>query len=207
MKKMPLVIAALGFSLIASGAEDKVQLVRKYEKDHVNLYTAKMDMKMNSNTTIPVGGQTQSMTMMTNIDMSSYLQVKVIDVTDGVGKLEVKVESVKAKQNISGPMSMEINVLWDEKGKSITGADGQPLNLGPQADQMLEGISGPKTFQYSRTAKNKVANPADLTKVATLKDAVLSIVVNGQVAYHNGQHTAAGAGQMLRFRRSPFSPA
>lgn len=32
------------------------------------------------------------------------------------------------------------------------------------------------------------------------------VVVNGQVAYQNGRHTAVGAGQMLRYRQSSFQP-
>jgi len=36
-------------------------------------------------------------------------------------------------------------------------------------------------------------------------EGVSCVVVNGQVAYHNGKHTAVGSGQMLRYRQSSFS--
>ena len=53
-------------------------------------------------------------------------------------------------------------------------------------------------------------DPATVTDTATYDDpkrepeGIQLVVVNGQVAYDRGQHTGAGAGKMLRYRRSAF---
>ena len=53
-------------------------------------------------------------------------------------------------------------------------------------------------------------DPATIIDTATYDDpkrepeGIRMVVVNGKVAYHQGTHTGAGSGKMLRYRRSPF---
>jgi N-acyl-D-aspartate/D-glutamate deacylase len=54
-------------------------------------------------------------------------------------------------------------------------------------------------------------DPLTIRDTATYDDpkqepeGIAAVVVNGQVAYRDGQHTGAGSGAMLRYRASPYS--
>jgi len=86
-----------------------------------------------------------------------------------------------------------------------------------EAVRRMTSVSA-RTFGLTERGEIKPGYHADLvlfdagevTDLATYDDpkrepaGVAAVVVNGQVAYRDGQHTSAGSGQMLRYRRGAY---
>ncbi|XOV81981.1 MAG: amidohydrolase family protein [bacterium] len=90
----------------------------------------------------------------------------------------------------------------------------------PEAVRRMTSVSA-KTFGMSERGELRegfwadlvMFDPQTIIDTATYDEpqqepqGVSCVVVNGQVAYRDRQHTGVGAGQMLRYRRAPFNPA